>query len=270
MPLDLGLGEDEDLADHPRDVEPDLLRTRLLEHRAQMGDHLRGPVRVPDHAPDPAHRFLEVGLPPVEPAQARAAVGDHGGERLVQLVGQGSRQLPHDGEPRDVSQLGLRGAQRFLGLPAILDVGVRPEPLENFPPLVVHRHRAREKAPVPSVGSTQALLHLVRFLLGLGLSPGHQDGFHVGGVHPRRPAVSVHLVHRQAGVVHPPLVAIVDGSVGEAAPDLVRNGLGQHAEPALALAKILIGALALGDVAADRGHGEGATGVRVPYHEGVV
>ena len=51
-----------------------------------------------------------------EPAQAGIGIGDHGGERLVDFMGNRGRQLPHRRDAIDVRELRLRLTQRFRGL----------------------------------------------------------------------------------------------------------------------------------------------------------
>ena len=57
-------------------------------------------------------------------------VGHDGGERLVDLMGNGGRELPHRRQPRNVGEFRLRVSQRFLGPLAFGDVHHRADKFE--------------------------------------------------------------------------------------------------------------------------------------------
>jgi hypothetical protein len=63
----------------------------------------------------------------VQVHQPGARVGEDGGERLVDLVGDRGHQLAQQGETRGVDEIETRGAQLVLGVLALGDVAARVE-----------------------------------------------------------------------------------------------------------------------------------------------
>ena len=121
----LAFGQGDDLPDNVVDRKPHFLWLGFPHERANPRDHLARSVPIPDHAP---HRFpclIEVRRIAGEPAQAGIAVRDDGGERLIDFMGDGGRQLPHGHHPREMRQFRLRLVQRLLRPLARGDVVVK-------------------------------------------------------------------------------------------------------------------------------------------------
>ena len=70
-----------------------------------------------------------------------------------------------------------------------------------------------------------------------GLAPCLQRVFHVRRMKALRPALTGGLLAGQPGIVAPSLIAVVQRVVGEASPDLMRNGFREEPEPLLPPAK---------------------------------
>jgi hypothetical protein len=73
-------------ADGVVEVDLDVLRLVLGEKRTDPLDHVPGAVGLPDDAREAVADFLEI-RPVRQPAQRCLAIGDDGGERLVDLMG---------------------------------------------------------------------------------------------------------------------------------------------------------------------------------------
>jgi hypothetical protein len=84
-----------DFADRIVDVQPILARLRLRDERANPTDDVAGSSPIAD---DPIKRLLNllrVRWLHIEPAQSGLCVGDHRGDRLIDLMSDRGRQLPH-------------------------------------------------------------------------------------------------------------------------------------------------------------------------------
>ena len=80
---------------HLVDVQLILARRRLRDERANPADDVAGSSPIAD---DPIKRLpnlLRIGWLHIEPAQSGLCVGDHRGDRLIDLMGDRGRQLPH-------------------------------------------------------------------------------------------------------------------------------------------------------------------------------
>ena len=62
-------------------------------HAADTGDDVAGALRVGAMRDGERPHFREIGLGPVEPAQAGGGIGGDGGQRLVHLVGDGGGRV---------------------------------------------------------------------------------------------------------------------------------------------------------------------------------
>ena len=91
----LALDHGDNLVNDVVDVQPGFLRVGFLRERAHPPDHLARPVRIPDHALHGDSCLIQVRGLACKSSQAGITVGDDGGERLVDLVSDGGRQLAH-------------------------------------------------------------------------------------------------------------------------------------------------------------------------------
>jgi len=98
------------------DVERHLLKAGLVRERPDAPDHLACPIAVVDNPFHRAARCVQVGSFAAEPAQTGLGVGDDGGERLVDFMGDRGGQLTQGCHARDMRQLHLCLVQRFLCL----------------------------------------------------------------------------------------------------------------------------------------------------------
>jgi hypothetical protein len=88
------------------DVDRIPLARVLPEHRANAGDDLAGAMTGVHNVRERDTRLLDVGLLRREPAQGRARPCRYSGQRLVDLVRQGRRQLTRGGDAVHVHELG--------------------------------------------------------------------------------------------------------------------------------------------------------------------
>ena len=80
----------------------------LLGERAHLGDDLARPVGVLDQAGDRRPRLVEIGRIGGQPAHAGIAVGDHRGERLIDLVRDRGGEFAQRGHTADMRELRAR------------------------------------------------------------------------------------------------------------------------------------------------------------------
>jgi hypothetical protein len=85
----------DDFADHLVDVQLVLARRRLPDERTHPADDVAGSSPVPDYPIKGLPNLLQLRWLHIEPAQSGLCVGDHRGDRLIDLMGDGGRQLPH-------------------------------------------------------------------------------------------------------------------------------------------------------------------------------
>src|SRR5262249_19256700 len=128
------------------------------------------------------------------------------------------------------------------------DVGADAEPLDDPAALVLQGHRPAEEPAVVAVGVAEAKLADERLPGPGGLLPPGQDAPLVVGVDGRTRAVAHRLLARQAGVVVPPLVAVVAGAVRLAGEDDARHRVREGPVAPLAEASRLLQSLAIRDV----------------------
>ena len=103
----LAPGHRNDLEDrfvHRQAISP---RALLLDQGANPRDHLAGPIAVLEDAAERLPSLLEIGRLGVQPTQCGIRVCDSRCDGLVDLVGDGSRQLPHYRDPVRMLQLQL-------------------------------------------------------------------------------------------------------------------------------------------------------------------
>src|SRR3954447_6618045 len=88
----------------------------LLRERPNPLDDLGCPIAVVDYALHGAAHLVQVRHVAREPAQAGAAIGDDGGERLIDLMRDRSRQLSQARDTSHMRELCPHIAQRLLSL----------------------------------------------------------------------------------------------------------------------------------------------------------
>jgi hypothetical protein len=103
LPFCLVLHQEHDVIDDGVQVQLGLFTIGLLEEIAQPGDHITGSLAVPDNSLGGLAGFGEIFRIAFvrQPADAGIPVDDNPGERLIDLVGDGSRQLAHGGGAAD-------------------------------------------------------------------------------------------------------------------------------------------------------------------------
>ena len=94
-------------------IHPD---RRLVGKGADSLDHFGRPVTVVPDADEHLPRLVELWRLPVQPAQSRTRAIHHGGERLIDLMRDGSGKLAQRAHARDMRELGPvpRAALRWL------------------------------------------------------------------------------------------------------------------------------------------------------------
>ena len=89
----LAFSQSEDLFNDKIDIQRLLDWFTFLHERANPCQHAAGPVSVSNNAANGCTRFIQVRRLGGKPAQASVSIGDHPGERLVQLMSDRGRQL---------------------------------------------------------------------------------------------------------------------------------------------------------------------------------
>src|ERR1700742_1709165 len=95
-------------------VEPVLLWRRFFGKSAHSTDDFTDTLPVANNASDRIAGFIEIGYFACQPAQRCIGVGHDARYWLVHLVDNGCCQLSHRSQPTNMSQVGLRFAQRDL------------------------------------------------------------------------------------------------------------------------------------------------------------
>ena len=88
----------------------------LLDERAYAADDVAGSISVPDDSIEGVPDFLLIRRIAAKPAQGGMGVGDRRGDRLINLVGDRGRQLPHCGDAIGVGERHVRFAVSPLAL----------------------------------------------------------------------------------------------------------------------------------------------------------
>src|ERR1700683_3828044 len=103
------------LADDIVDVQRYHLRLGPFGERANPLNHFARPMGLPDHTLDRGSYIVSSWRLEREQSQANLAVRDDGGDRLVNFVGDRSRQLSQSHQPTDVREFRLRLLQSLFG-----------------------------------------------------------------------------------------------------------------------------------------------------------
>ena len=150
------------------------------------------------------------------------------------------------------------GARRLLaseqlfalgfGLLAVMNIGRGSDPLYDPSLLVADWNRARQVPAVLAVLAAKAVLGLKRLPCLARLHQPAPRAFTVVGVNRFHPLASDGLLHRNAYILDPPLIAIIHHPVRAAGVNDLRHGVGELAETRLALEYRFFGLLARGDV----------------------
>ena len=139
----------------------------------------------------------------------------------------------------ELRQLGLCG---FL----LFDVGAGSQPLRRT--VKLEGHGTRQVPAVNPVMAAQAELDFVEHFFLQGLLPALAHPGPVVRVQQLGPAAAQQCFFIKPGVVAHFLVDPVQLPISAGRPDMIGNGLSQHAKPRLALLKRRLDQLALGDV----------------------
>src|SRR5215471_297961 len=109
-------GEYEDLAERIVDIQAGSPRGHLLDEGANPADHLAGPSSTADDSIERLPYLVQIRWLGVKPAQSSLGAVDRADERLIDLVGDRSGQLPHGGNPICMRQFHLYLAVALLAL----------------------------------------------------------------------------------------------------------------------------------------------------------
>src|SRR5438067_11268022 len=101
---------------------------------------------------------------------------------------------------------------------------------------------------VTPIGPAEAVLDLVGLAGAKGLGPAFEAAWPIRGMRGLTPSPAETPFERQAGEIRPPSVEVLAPAIGPSGPDQLGEGLGQGAEPVLALAQDLLRLLAFADV----------------------
>ena len=107
--MQLAAGQRDDFADRIVDVQLVLAWCRLRDERANSADDIAGSSPLLDDPIKGLPNLLRIRWLDIEPAQSGLCVGDHRRDRLIDLMGDRGRQLPHR---RDA--IGVRERLSFL------------------------------------------------------------------------------------------------------------------------------------------------------------
>jgi hypothetical protein len=110
-----GTREGDDFENRIVDLQPVRPCRRLRDERANPADDVAGSSSVLDDPTKSLPNLLRIGRLHIEPAQSGLCVGDYRRDRLIDLMGDRGRQLPHG---RDAIGVGER-LPFFLRPPAV-------------------------------------------------------------------------------------------------------------------------------------------------------
>src|SRR5258708_13142801 len=120
------MGQGNHLADRLVDVQASLPRRHLLDEGPDPADDIAGSRAVLDDTAERLANLLEIGPLSAQPAQGGLSIDDRRGDRLVDLMGDRGRQLPHPGDA-------IGGAELHHGLavppPTFPTLALLPPPL---------------------------------------------------------------------------------------------------------------------------------------------
>ena len=129
----------EHLADGVVDIECDVFGLAMPEKRPDAPDHLARAVALLDDALERGPGLVEIGRGVREPTERGIAVGDHGGERLIDLVGDRCREFAHRRQPRHAREFRLRLVHRRSGAHALGFVHRYADVFDHLAGLLEHR-----------------------------------------------------------------------------------------------------------------------------------
>src|SRR5262245_3998425 len=132
----------------------------------------------------------------------------------------------------------LAGEQLFalgFGRLAVMNIGRSPDPLHDPALLVADCSRARKVPAVLAVLAAKAVLDLERLTCPARLLEPAPRPFTVVGVNRLHPLASDGPLNRNAYIIDPSLIAIIDHPVRAAGVNDLGHGVGELAEARLAL-----------------------------------
>ena len=210
----------------------------------------RAQVVVHHVAQDRAY-LLQVGRLPRQDPLGRLGVAEDGGQGLVQLVGQGPRQLAQDRHARKAGQLVALPRRVQLGLPPLGDVDAAPDVAQERPVRGAPGDPVVQHPPILPVPPAHAVVDRERPPLAERPAALGEAAAHVLRVHALRPAIAELFFQRAAREVQPALVEERAPLLRIRHPDHDRRRVGHGVEERLAVPRRLFGAppLAMGAVA---------------------
>src|SRR5215813_13950873 len=184
--------------------------------------------------------------------------GQHLAQHIVERKARESA-VGHRLQPPDTLRRMFRlGARRPLaseqlfalgfGLLEVMNIGRGPDPLHDLSLHVADRTPARQVPAVLAVLAAKAVLGLKRLPCLAGLPQLAPRAFTVIGVNRLNPLGSEGLLHRNAYILDPPLIAIIHQPIRAASVNDLGHGVGELAEARLALDNRFFGLFARGDV----------------------
>src|SRR5262249_47963849 len=135
-----------------------------------------------------------------------------------------------------------------FGLLAVMNIGRGPNPLQDPSLRVADWSPARQVPPVLAVLAAKAVLCLKRLPCLASLPQPAPRDFTVVGVNRLNPFGSEGLLHRNAYILDPLLIAVINQPVRPASVNDLGHGVGELAETRLALAYRLFGQNAICNV----------------------
>src|SRR5262245_54060165 len=135
-----------------------------------------------------------------------------------------------------------------FGLLEVMNIGQGPDPLHDPSLLVADRTSARQVPAVLAVLAANAVLGLKRLPFLASLPQPAPRAITVVGVNRLHPLGSEGLLHRNAYILDPPLIAVIHQPVRAASVNDLGHGVGEFAEARLALDNRFFGLLPRSDV----------------------
>ena len=120
--VDFRLDDGQHLADHLCRIEWQALARCLAGERTGRADDFGCTTAFRKNVLQAFQRIAHRGLLALQPAHAGRSVGEDGGQRLIDLVGDGRRQLAKNRRLRGTLQFAARGMQFGLGTAPLADI----------------------------------------------------------------------------------------------------------------------------------------------------
>src|SRR6202022_920645 len=135
-------------------------------------------------------------------------------------------------------QFRLRFRQRLFGAFVVFDVGVRAVPANRFVAPIPRGNAGGKEVPVLTAGSADTPLAFKRLSGRERLPPRLAEAASVVRVYGFDEPFTAQLVQGTPDIVQKAFVAIIDGAIRGATPNLLGNHLGKYEELMLGLAQL--------------------------------